>query len=94
MTRALIVGLSQQKVPAGVPIWAALHGADGRELAPQTAPGYRRAPIDLERPILWPTAEGDWGWICFVSVWDAPLGGRCVSQPALQPVGGGQRIGE
>lgn len=67
------------------PVWVALHRADGSELTVDTAPGYERRPYN-ELGARWPKAPDDWGWVTYVSAWDAKTGGECVSNPALQPL--------
>lgn len=65
--------------------WAALHRKDGRELTDADAPGYRRAS---NSEVGWSFGEtpDDWGWVHFVSLWDAPIGGNVISDPPLQPM--------
>lgn len=74
--------------------WAALHRKDGRELTEEDAPGYRRAP-NSDAGWSFGEAPDDWGWVHFVSLWDAPIGGNVISDPPLQSArmaDGGQRL--
>lgn len=67
--------------------WAALHRADTTELTKDDAPGYRRAPWS-ENGFIFGDAMEDWGWVVFISLWDAPDGGNVLSDPPLQSAHG------
>lgn len=68
-------------------LWIALHRGDGTELTGEDAPGYRRcAAPNGPSEAIFPKCPEDWGWVKFASVWTAPEGGRCVTDPPLQPL--------
>lgn len=66
--------------------WLALHDADGVELTPATAPGYRRVQA-VGGSFVFPIACGTWPKVCFMSTWTKKEGGECVGYPpSLRPL--------
>ena len=69
------------------PMWAALHRADGSELSHPSSFGYCRARYDEKHGAQFgKTGSNGWGWVVFMSLWDSPIGGKCLSNPPLQNV--------